>query len=257
MTGVQTCALPISLRAGEAVEIADVTEDYGVLVVSGPRSRDLLAKLTDADLGNATFPWLSEREIEVAGVALRALRISYVGELGWELHMPIGEMKRVYDAVMAAGEPLGVADFGLYAKNSLRMEKAYRGWGAELTNEITMIEADMERFVAYDKGDFIGRAALLKQKQEGVSTRLVYLAIEAGDADAMGNEPVLAEGRVVGVTTSGGYGHAVGRSLAFAYVEPALAEPGTALSVSILGEDRPARVLAGPAYDAKNARLRG
>jgi len=244
------------LRAGEAVEIADVTEDYGVLVVSGPRSRDLLATLASADLGNAAFPWLTGREIEVAGVALRALRISYVGELGWELHMPIGEMKRVYDAVMAAGEPFGVADFGLYAMNSLRMEKAYRGWGAELTNEITMIEADMERFVAYDKGDFTGRAALLKQRQEGIATRLVYLAIEAGDADAMGNEPVLAEGRAVGVTTSGGYGHAVGQSLAFAYVEPALAEPGTALAVSILGEERPARVLAGPVYDPENARLR-
>ncbi|MHA1600148.1 MAG: glycine cleavage T C-terminal barrel domain-containing protein, partial [Alphaproteobacteria bacterium] len=150
----------------------------------------------------------------------------------------------------------GIANFGVYAMNSMRMEKGYHGWGAELTNEITMIEADMERFAAFGKDDFVGRAALLKRKEEGIATRLVYLTVEADDADAMGNEPVLADGRVVGATTSGAYGHTVGKSLAFAYVEPALATPGTKLDVVILGEPRAAQVVAEPLYDAGNVRMR-
>ncbi len=243
-------------RDGEEVTIDNVTADYGVLVVSGPRARDVLAKLTDADLGNDAFPWLTGKEIDVAGVPTRALRVSYVGELGWELHHPIAEMARLYDAVWTAGEAFGIADFGVYAMNCLRMEKGYRGWGAELTNEITMIEADMERFVNYDKGEFVGRAALLKRKQEGVAMSLVYLTVEADDAEAMGNEPVLVGDRVVGVTTSGGYGHAVGKSLAFAYVEPALAAPGSELEIVILGESRRATVVAEPLYDPQNERMR-
>ena len=136
------------------------------------------------------------------------------------------------------------------------MEKAYRGWGSELTNEITMIEADMTRFVNFEKGDFIGREALVKRREDGIALQLAYMSLDAGDADALGNEPVSVDGRIVGVTTSGGYGHAVGQSLAFAYLEPGCAAPCTALEVTILGEKRPARVLEGPAYDPKNARLR-
>jgi dimethylglycine dehydrogenase len=243
-------------RDGEDVTVANVTDDYGVLVFTGPKAREVLSKLTDADLGNVAFPWLTAQEITVAGVTVRALRVSYAGELGWELHSPMAELERVYDALMEAGAEHGIADFGAYALNSLRMEKAYKGWGSELTNEITMIEADMERFVNFDKGDFVGRDALLKRREAGVNLKLVYLSIETEDADSLGNEPISAEGRSVGITTSGGYGHAVGQSLAFAYVEPAFAAPGTALEVTMLGEGRPARVLEGPAYDPKNERLR-
>ena len=243
-------------RSGEDVTVANVSDDYGVLVLSGPKSRDVLGALTDADLSNAAFPWLTGREITVAGVPLRALRISYVGELGWELHHPMVAMAGLYDALMEAGAAHGIADFGVYAVNSLRMEKGYRGWGAELTNEITMIEADMERFVAFDKADFVGRAATLKRKREGVSTCLVYIAVEALDADCMGGEPVLAEGRVIGVTTSGGYGHAVGKSLAFAFVEPVFAAPGSMFEVAILGQPRRAEVLPALLYDPDNARMR-
>ncbi len=243
-------------RDGEDVAIANVTDDYGVLVLSGPRAREVMGKLTGAGLGNNAFPWLTGREIKVAGVPTRALRISYVGELGWELHHPMAEMEPLYDAIMAAGDEFGIANFGLYAMNSLRIEKGYRGWGAELTNEITMIEADMARFVSFKKGDFVGREALLKRKEEGVGLLLVYLAVDAADADALGNETVIAGDRVVGMTTSGAYGHAVGQSIAFAYVEPAYAAPGTGLEVTILGDARPARVLAEPLYDPENARLR-
>ncbi|HEX9770102.1 MAG TPA: FAD-dependent oxidoreductase [Kiloniellales bacterium] len=243
-------------RADERAEIANVTDDFGVLVLTGPRAREVLARLTDADLANAAFPWLTAREIAVAGVPLRALRVSYAGELGWELHTPMAELAKVYDALMAAGQAHGIANFGAYALNSLRLEKAYKGWGAELTNEITMIEADMERFVRMDKGDFVGREALARRKAAGIALKCVYLRVDDGDADPRGNEPVYDGERIVGVSTSGGYGHAVGQTLAFAYVEPRLAAPGSRVALGILGERRGAEVLAEPAYDPANAHLR-
>ena len=241
---------------GEAEDatVTDVTDEYTVLVVAGPRSREVLAKLTDADLGNAAFPWLNAREIEVAGVPTRALRISYVGELGWELHHPSAYLEALYDAVLAAGAEHGIADFGLYAMNALRLEKAYKAWGAELTTEITPIEAGLERFVKRDR-PFIGKDAVAARAGQNIATRLVYLAVDAKDADAHGNEPVYADGRVVGLTTSGAYGHTVGQSLAFAYVEPDHAAPGAELEVAILGHRRRVRVLDEALYDPRNERL--
>lgn len=244
------------IRPGEDVTVTDVTLDYGVLVLAGPRSRDVLRKLTDTDLGNATFPWMSAKEIEVIGIPTRALRVSYVGELGWELHHPIAAMPTLYDALMRAGAEHGIANFGTYAVNALRMEKAFRAWGAELTTEVMLLEADMERFVSFDKGEFIGREAVLARKRDGLRWKLVYLAVDAADADPIGNEPVYDGDRLVGITTGGAYGHAVKQTLAFAYVEPPYAAPGTRLRVLILGERRPARVLSEPVYDAGNQRLR-
>ncbi len=239
----------------EEVVITDVTDDYGVLVVTGPRSREVLTKLTGADLGNDAFPWLSAREIEVAGIPTRALRVSYVGELGWELHHPMDRMDSLYDVVMSAGEEFGVADFGLYAVNSLRMEKAYKSWGLELTTELTPIEGGLDRFVDMDS-PFIGRDAVVERTRKGVDTRLVYLSVDAVDADAHGNEPVYLNDRVVGLTTSGAYGYAVEESIAFAFVEPDLAAPGSELDVEILGRRCAAKVLAEPLYDPRNQRLR-
>ena len=239
----------------EDVAVKDVTDDYAVLVVSGPRSRQVLAKLTDADLGNEAFPWLCGREIEVAGIPTRALRVSYVGELGWELHHPRARMEALYDAVMDTGEEYGIADFGLYAVNSLRMEKAYKAWGEELTTEITPIEAGLERFVKLDR-PFIGKDAVARRAGKDNDTRLVYLAVDAEDADAHGNEPVYAGGRIVGLTTSGAYGHAVRQSIAFAYIEPDQAVSGAELEIEILGHRRAARVLGEALYDPQNLRLR-
>jgi dimethylglycine dehydrogenase len=224
--------------------------------VVGPSSRDLLEKITSADLSNDHFPWLTGKEIVLAGVTVRALRINYVGELGWELHMLVAQLEPVYDVVWSAGEALGIADFGSYAVNGLRMEKAYAGWGVELTNEITLIEAGLERFVKLDKGEFVGRRALLARIQEGIQSRLVYVEVAAGDADVRGGEPLFAGDRVIGVTTSGGYGHTVKKSLAFAFVAPGFARPGSAFDVEILGERHRAIVLAEPVYDPKNLRLK-
>ncbi|MBZ0127846.1 MAG: FAD-dependent oxidoreductase [Rhodobacteraceae bacterium] len=237
--------------AGDDVTVANVTDDYGTLVVAGPRARDVLAPLTIADLTNAGFRWLSGQEITIAGVSVRALRVTYVGELGWELHVAMAEMAKLYAAIWASGQAHGIADFGALAVNSLRMEKAYRGYASELTNEITLIEADCERFYAPGKGEFTGRASIEKLRLQGVATKLVYGAVSATDCDIFGGEAVMQGDKVVGVCTSGAYGHATRSSLAFAYVNPDTTEE---LEVVILGERRPLRLLDEPAWDPANAR---
>src|SRR5262249_17621398 len=191
------------IKPNERVIARDITDDYGVLVLAGPKARDVLAQCTKADLGNSAFRWLTAQEIEVAGVAgVRALRVNYVGELGWELHAPMAQMPKVFDALMKAGEPHGIRLFGTYAMNSLRMEKAYRGWGSELTSEIDMFEGSMERFIRLDKEDFVGRAASLSKKQRGERIKLAYMTVEAGDNDGRGTEPAYSNGTVAPPTTS-------------------------------------------------------
>jgi dimethylglycine dehydrogenase len=243
-----------SLQAGESVRIDAVTEERGVLVLSGPRSRELLGLLTDANLSNEEFRWLSAREIRVAGIPLRALRVSYVGELGWELHPPIGSMVPLYEALWEQGQKFGIANYGLYAVNSMRMEKGYKAWSSELTNELNMLEADMARFFASSKPDFVGKAATLSRPPRPL--RIVYAEVEASDTDARGGEPVLIGERCIGVTTSGSYGHRVGKSLAFACVETEFAAPGSVFEVLIQNERRRATVLEHPAFDAQNLRMR-
>jgi dimethylglycine dehydrogenase len=243
-----------SLLPGEPVRIENVTEDRGVLVVSGPRSRDLLRLLTDADLGNEAFRWLRAREIRIAGQPVRALRVSYAGELGWELHPPIASMPAIYDALWEAGRKFGIANYGLYAVNSLRIEKGYKAWSTELTNELNMLEADMPRFIRFDKSDFIGKAATLAQAPRPF--KIVYAEVAATDTDARGGEPVLVRDRCIGVTTSGAYGHRVRKSLVFACVDPEFAAAGTRFDLLMQGERRAATVLEGPAFDPDNSRMR-
>jgi dimethylglycine dehydrogenase len=243
-----------SAKPAEAVRIENVTEGRGVLVLSGPRARELLQPLTDADLGNEAFPWLRAREIHIAGVPVRALRVSYVGELGWELHPPIDSLPSLYDAIWEAGRKFGIANCGLYAVNSMRMEKAYKAWSSELTNELNMLEADMPRFIRFDKPDFTGKAATLAQAPRPF--KIVYADVAAADTDARGGEPVLIGDRCIGVVTSGAYGHRVKRSLAFACVPPEFAAPGARFDLLIQGERRAATVLAGAAFDPDNLRMR-
>ena len=241
-------------QANERVRIDNVTDRRGVLVLAGPQARSVLARLTDAPLDSGAFPWLSGKEIEIAGMPVRALRVNYVGELGWELHPAMEHLEALYDALMAAGEEFGIRNFGLYAVNSMRLEKAYRSWGVELTNEVTMIDAAMERFIKFDKGNFIGRDATLRQR--GRTLQLIYFSLDPGDADVQGGEPIFAGEQCVGVTTSGGYGHFVRQSLGFGYVPPSLAGPDAGLTVDILGQRRRAAVLDEPVYDPANVRLR-
>ena len=212
--------------------------------------------MTDADLSNAAFPWLAAREIQIGSAPVRALRINFVGELGWELHHPVEYQVGLYEAIKGAGRDLELVDFGLRAMDSLRLEKGYRAWGADINTEVTPLEAGLERFVAFDKGDFVGRDALIRQRRDGVRKRLATLEVAARDADCWGNEAVWAGDRVVGITTSGGYGYWLDRSLAVAYVDAELVIPGTRLAVEVLGDRRPAVVLAEPPFDPENHRPR-
>jgi dimethylglycine dehydrogenase len=243
------------IAAGERVSVKGITDDFGVLVLAGPQARNVLARCTGCDLENASFGWLTAKQIAVAGVKnVRALRINYVGELGWELHIPMPEMPKVFRALMDTGAAYGIGLFGTYAMNTLRMEKAYRAWGSELTNEVTMIAADMERFVAFGK-DFVGKTATVRAKQDGPPIKLVYMGVDAVDNDCYGNEPVYRGNSLVGITTSGAYGHAVGQSLAFAYVRPELAQ-ADGLDILMMGRRCAARILPQPAWDAENSRPR-
>jgi dimethylglycine dehydrogenase len=243
------------VRRGEQVEIRNVTEERGVLVLSGPRSREVLGALTEAPLTSAEFPWLSAREIRIAGQEVRALRVSYVGELGWELHPKIDSMAALYEALWDRGGRVGIANYGLYAVNSMRIEKGYKAWSTELTNELNLLEADMPRFFAAKKDEFVGKAATLAQPPRPY--KIVYAEVDASDVDARGGEPALAgDGRCIGVTTSGAYGHRVGKSLAFACVDPGFETPGSTFDILLQGERRRATVLPAPAFDADNSRMR-
>ncbi len=232
-------------RAAEDVTITALSDDWSALSLNGPRARDVLAACTDADLSNAGFRWLSAQQITVAGHSIWAFRMSYAGELGWELHMPNAACLEVYSALWSAGEPHGIADYGSFAMNAMRMEKGFKGAG-ELTNEVTLAEADVLRFARTDK-DYLGRDKTLNTDLPWICA---YLEIEPdGEIDGHGGEAVLHDGRVVGSTASVVYGPTVGKILAFAYIKPEAATAGTDLQVVIHGTPRAARVLSEPAYD--------
>ncbi|MDA7744163.1 FAD-dependent oxidoreductase, partial [bacterium] len=239
-------------RGNETAKITALSNDWSALSLNGPQSRNLLASCTDADLSNAGFRWLSAQQITVAGHEIWALRMSYAGELGWEFHMPATACLDVYNALWAAGEAYGIADYGSFAMNAMRMEKAFKGAG-ELTNEVTLAEANVLRFARMDKA-YLGRDKTLNTDLPWVCA---YLEIEPdGHADGHGGEAVLHNGRGVGSTASVAYGPTVGKILAFAYVKPEAAQPGTALEVIIHGSPRAARVLAEPAYDPNSLKPR-
>lgn len=238
------------------LRLTERSADFCTLALAGPDSRRLLHQVSGADLSNAAFPWLALAALTIAGREVRALRISYVAELGWELHVACADAAAVYEALQeAAGGGLG--HFGLYAMESMRLEKCYRSWKADLTQDYSPLTASLGRLVRLDKAvDFIGRAALRREAAEGSRERLVPLVVEAGDADVSAVSSVYQGAEVVGLATSGGYGYRLQRSIALAYVRRELAEPGTRLEVEILGERRAALVEAEPLYDAQNLRLR-
>jgi dimethylglycine dehydrogenase len=235
-------------RDGADAKVTALSSTWGALSLNGPKSRDVLAACTDAALDNASFRWLSAQEITVAGHNIWAFRMSYAGELGWELHMPFAAMVDVYTALSSAGQAHGITDYGSFAMNVMRMEKGFKGAG-ELTNEVTLAEADVLRFARTDK-DYLGRDKTLNTDLPWVCA---YLEIEPdGEIDGHGGEAVLLDGQVVGSTASVAYAPTVGKILAFAYIKPAAASSGTALQVVIHGQPRSARVLGEPAYDPQS-----
>jgi dimethylglycine dehydrogenase len=217
----------------------------------------VLAQITTTDLGNAGFPWLSAREIATVAGNCFAMRVNYVGELGWELHAPVAMVQTLYDAVWQAGHAHGIRDFGLYAMDSLRVDKCYRGWKSDLESGYTPLEASLDRFVDMKKAAFVGREALLADQAHGPGFRFVPLLFdEDGDAEAPYCAQIFLGDTNVGLTTSGVWSHTLQKSVALAYVRTDLAVPGTVLDVEVLGTRRRVTVQAEPLYDPKNERLR-
>jgi len=239
----------------ENISIETLSADWSALSLNGPKSRDVLAECTDADLSNAGFRWLSAQQITVAGHQIWAFRMSYAGELGWEFHMPDDACVDVYSALWAAGEQHGIIDYGSFAMNSMRMEKAFPGAG-ELTNEVTLPEANVMRFVKLDK-DYLGVEATresVKQDEAGTMPWIcAYLEIEPdGVEDGHGGEAVLVNGTVIGSTASVAYGHTVGKILAFAFIKQEHNIANTEVEVIIAGKSRQGKIHGQAAYDPQS-----
>ncbi|MDT8856126.1 FAD-dependent oxidoreductase [Paracoccaceae bacterium Fryx2] len=235
--------------------LVDETDDWSCQILTGPLSRDILAAVCDADL---TRPWLTCQTGRIGGAEVMLFRVSFAGELGWEVHSRVADIPAVFGAVTRAGEGYGLRPFGMFALNSLRIEKGYRAWKGDLSTDYTVLQGGLERFIDWSKPEFRGRSALAAEKQAGVTRRFVTLRVAAGDCDPPYMSTLWHAGGVVGETTSGYWGHRVGACVALGMVRADLAEPGTALEVEIFGHLYPAVVQAdAPLWDAANTRLRG
>lgn len=240
-----------------SVRLQQLTTQRGVLVLAGPGARELLQAVTDADLSNNAFQWLTGQPVNLGYAQADALRVNFVGELGWELHHPIEMQNYIFDLLMAKGKAFGLKPFGIRAMDSMRLEKSYRLIPRELSIEYAALESGLGRFVKLDKGEFIGREGLLRRQQEGLRHQFVTLEVQGvTDADARGSEALYANGEVIGRATSGGFGFRIGKSLALGLVAPAFAATGTQLEIEILGERRPCTVIPESPYDPNNERLR-
>ena len=252
-----------SIPADARAQALDVSSAYAVLGLMGQRSRELLATLTDADLSTAAFPFATSQVIDVGYARVRASRMTYVGELGYELYVPTEFVQSVYDVIVAAGAPFGLRLAGYHALNSLRIEKAYRHWGHDIGDEDTPLEAGLEFAVAWNKpGGFVGLEALTRQRASGVRRRLVAVALERTDRLLYHNEPIWRDGELVGRLSSGMFGHTIGAPLGLGY----LANGGAAVSaewiaagryeVEVAAERVPARVSLRPFYDPASERIK-
>jgi dimethylglycine dehydrogenase len=246
-----------ALPRDAGVSLRNVTSALGAFALVGPKARDLLASLSDADLSNAAFPWWSARRITV-GLAsdILALRANYVGELGWELHHPLSLQNHLLAALLAKGAEHGVALIGSRAVEALRMEKSYPAFWRDLTAEHTLVESGLARFIDAQKPEFIGREPLLKQLGDGVSRRLVVLRMASGEANPFQHETVYGRAKPVGRITSAAHAHSLGDCLAHAYVGAEHAAEGTEVEVAVLGERRLARIVRSSPWDPGNLRPR-
>ncbi|HMQ57956.1 MAG TPA: glycine cleavage T C-terminal barrel domain-containing protein, partial [Rhizobiaceae bacterium] len=237
-----------------AIDIKDVTEAFSCQILTGPASRAILAAVCDADL---TQPWLTHQTTQIAGSYCQLVRVSFAGELGWEIHTKTDDTATIFDAVWQAGQGHGLTPFGMFALDSLRLEKGYRAWKGDLSTDYTILQGGLERFVKWEKPDFLGKAALAAEKQRGVTKTFVSLIVDAGDCDAPYMSTLWKDGAVVGETTSGGWGHRVDQSIALGMLRTDLAVAGTEIEVEIFGERRRAVVQDGQAiWDPKNERIR-
>jgi 4-methylaminobutanoate oxidase (formaldehyde-forming) len=243
-------------------ELRDVTDEYSVISVFGPRARDLLASISEADFDNGAFPFASVRPIRVADTPVRAIRISYVGELGWELHAPVASARDVYRAVMTAGEAQGVAPCGYRAIESLRLEKGYRAWGSDLTPDHTPLQAGLSFAVKLDSDTpFLGREALVAERERAPTRRLACFTVDGESVVLLGRETIYRNGARVGWLTSGGFGYTVDKSIGYGYVRNAAGLDREFLrtgnyELEVASERVPAKIHFEPLYDPRNERLR-
>jgi len=240
-----------------SVAFENLTNSIGVLVVAGPKARDLMQKVSKTNFSNEEFPWLSAKKIEVGFAPTIAMRMNFVGELGWELHHPIEYQNHIFDTLLKAGKDFGIKPFGIRAMDSLRIEKTYKLVGTEMSIEYSPFESGLDRFIHLNKGKFIGRDALVEWQQKGFKNKLVTLEVmNVTDADALGNNPVYKDNNVVGRATGGNYGFRVQKSLAIAMVAPEYSKVGTELSMDILGKIHSVKVIEDSPYDPNNDLIR-
>ena len=240
-----------------SVIFEDLTNSNGVLVVAGPKSRELMKKVSTDDFSNENFKWLTAKNVNVGYAPVNAMRVNFVGELGWELHHPIEYQNHIFDKLMEAGKDLGIKPFGIRAMNSLRVEKSYKLVGTELSIEYSPYESGLDRFIHPNKGNFIGLEALNKWREKGFDNKLVTLEVHnTTDSDVLGNNPIYKDDKVVGRATGGEYGFRLDKSIALAMVKPDLANVGEKLKVDILGKMYEATILEESPYDTENKLLR-
>jgi 4-methylaminobutanoate oxidase (formaldehyde-forming) len=241
----------------DSVRVRDVTSSLACIGLQGPRARTILSSVTDDDISNDGFRYMRARHITVGEVPCLAQRVTYVGELGWELYPPTEYGARLWDVLMAAGGSEGLVPAGYRAIESLRLEAGFLAWGTDITPETNPLEAGLGFAVKMDKEvPFVGREALLEAGSDGPSRRLCCLVLDDGNLAALGNEPVRKDGDVVGRVTSGGIGYWLRKSIAYSYLPASLSEPGTSLSVEIFGDDIAAEVVRMPLWDPKHERVK-
>ena len=245
-------------HAEEGVTVENLGLGVCGLSIAGPKSRDLLAKVTWQDVSADVFKFMGYKPLEIGMAPCHVGRVTYTGDLGYEIWMKADYVRHVFDTLMEAGAEFGVKPFGLRALNALRLEKNWAGWAREYRPVYGPVDAGLDRFIAWNKNaDFIGREAALAERESGGKLRLIALKLNAQDADAIGDEPVSHDGKVVGWITSGGYAHGQGQSMALAYVPKELAENESGWSVELLGQHLPAALQAEPLFDPNGERMRG
>ena len=240
-----------------SVKFENLTNSIGVLVLAGPKARDLMSKVSSADFSNENFPWLSSQKIDVGLAPTIAMRMNFVGELGWELHHSIEYQNHIFDRLMEVGKEFKLKPFGIRAMDSLRIEKTYKLIGTEMSIEYSPFESSLDRFVHLNKGNFIGRDALVQWQQKGFQNKLVTLEVkEVKDADTLGNNPIYKGDKVIGRATGGNYGFRVEKSLAIGMVQPDYAAVGSKLTMDILGTTYDVEVIQDSPYDPDNNFIR-
>ena len=237
-----------------SVQMMDITYRYGCFVLAGPKSRDLLAKVAYGDVSDEALPFSTSKEIYIGRVSCRINRMNYVGELGYEIFHPIESQMAVFETLMQAGADFNLRMFGMHAMESMRLEKGYLAWKSEMNRHHSPLETDLGWTIKWDK-DFVGKQALEKIKAEGISQKLVGMVVSTDDSEPLGYNPIFHGDEKVGMTSSGGYGHRVDKSIAFGYVRPDLTEPGTQFEVEILGKKYPAEDVSMPLYDPQNEKM--